>query len=115
MQRVLIARALAQNPTLLLLDEPTSHLDVHYALELVSVLRNLAQSGLAVLVAIHDLSLAARMGEGALLIGGGQVQAQGEVADVLNSSALDETFGVKFNRVEVEGNTVLVPAEATTA
>lgn len=113
LQRVLVARALAQAPALLLLDEPTSHLDVCHALELVRMLRELAADGLTVLAAIHDLNLASRLADRALLLGGGSLRANAQTADVLNSPELDAVFGVRFMRLDVEGSLLLAPFEGS--
>ncbi|HLK15516.1 MAG TPA: ABC transporter ATP-binding protein [Fimbriimonadaceae bacterium] len=112
LQRVLVARALAQSPTLLLLDEPTSHLDVHHGLDLVRVLRELAGRGLTILVAIHDLNLVSRFADVAVLLGEGGIQAKSSAGDVMKSTALDRIFGVRFKRLDLEEGLVLVPLEA---
>lgn len=90
-QRVLIARALVQQPTLLLLDEPTNHLDVHYQHQLLALLRQL---GLTVLIAIHDLDLAAGYCDRILLLANGQLRAQGQPAEVLTAPLLSEVFQI---------------------
>jgi iron complex transport system ATP-binding protein len=110
LQRVLVARAFAQQPKILLMDEPTSHLDVQHALELVELLRGFARAGGTVVAAIHDLNLASLLGDQAILIGGGKATAPGPVHDILSSPKLDETFAVSFRRIESDGRLILVPS-----
>ncbi|OEV28813.1 histidinol phosphatase [Streptomyces nanshensis] len=90
-QRVLIARALAQQPSLLALDEPTNHLDVRHQLEVLGVLRRLPAT---VLVALHDLNLAAYYCDRIYVLRDGEVAASGTPADVLTPRLLDEVYGV---------------------
>ncbi|MEV6580361.1 ABC transporter ATP-binding protein [Streptomyces sp. NPDC051582] len=90
-QRAHIARALAQRPHGLLLDEPTNHLDVKHQLELMELL---AGSGRTVLVALHDLSLAARYCDRLLLLHHGRLIASGAPAAVLTAQRLAEVFEV---------------------
>ncbi|MEU8891002.1 ABC transporter ATP-binding protein [Streptomyces sp. NPDC048442] len=91
-QRAHLARALAQRPYAVLLDEPTNHLDVKHQLELMELL---SASGQTVLVALHDLSLAARYCDRLLLMQGGRLVAAGAPADVLTGSLLAEVFEVE--------------------
>lgn len=90
-QRAHIARALAQQPYGLLLDEPTNHLDVKHQLELMELLTG---TGRTVLVALHDLSLAARYCDRLLLLHHGRLIACGTPADVLTPARLAEVFEV---------------------
>jgi len=87
-QRVMIARALAQEASLLLLDEPTAHLDVRHQASTLALMRSLAASGRGILVAVHDLQYAASVGDRALLLVEGAVVAEGPVRDVLASPHL---------------------------
>ncbi|MBH1937704.1 ABC transporter ATP-binding protein [Streptomyces sp. AV19] len=90
-QRVLIARALAQRPALLVLDEPTNHLDIRHQLEVLGVLRHLPAT---VLVALHDLNLAAYYCDRLYVLRDGEVTAHGTPAEVLTPRLLAEVYGV---------------------
>ncbi|MBD8079322.1 putative F420-0 ABC transporter ATP-binding protein [Cellulosimicrobium arenosum] len=94
-QRVHLARALAQEPALLMLDEPTNHLDIAAQLDTMRVLRRLADDGVTVLAALHDLSLAAQTCDHVVLLSGGRVVAAGDVHDVLVPDVLDDVYGVR--------------------
>jgi iron complex transport system ATP-binding protein len=94
-QRVHMARALAQQPALLMLDEPTNHLDIAAQLDAMRVLRRLADDGVTVLAALHDLTLAAQTCDHVVLLSGGQVVAAGGVHDVLVPEVLDPVYGVR--------------------
>ncbi|MFF9349035.1 ABC transporter ATP-binding protein [Streptomyces sp. NPDC014734] len=90
-QRVLIARALAQQPALLVLDEPTNHLDIRHQLDVLGVLRELPAT---VLVALHDLNLAAYYCDRLYVLRDGEVTASGPPAEVLTAQLLQEVYGV---------------------
>lgn len=99
-QRVNLARALAQEPGLLLLDEPTNHLDVRAQLTMLGLLRELANGGLTVLAALHDLSLAAGYADHVIVLASGRVQAAGAPADVLTPHLIREVWGVDAEVLE---------------
>ncbi len=93
-QRVMVAMALAQHPRLLLLDEPTSHLDIKYQIEMLELVRRLnRETGVTVIAAMHDLNLAARYFPRLLLFQRGVV-ADGGPAEVLESHLLQRVYGV---------------------
>lgn len=94
-QRVHLARALAQEPALLLLDEPTNHLDIAAQLDTMRVLRDLADDGVTVLAALHDLNLAAQTCDHVVVLADGRVVAAGDVREVLVPEVLDPVYGVR--------------------
>ncbi|SFH77455.1 iron complex transport system ATP-binding protein [Selenomonas ruminantium] len=93
-QRVLLAKVLAQQTPLLLLDEPASGLDLFYQEELFRFCRDICAAGRSVLLVVHDLSLAARFCSRLLLLGKGQLLADGVPAEVLTAERLSEAYGV---------------------
>ncbi|MCH8224015.1 MAG: ABC transporter ATP-binding protein [Chloroflexi bacterium] len=93
-QRVLMARTLAQQPELLLLDEPTSNLDLKHQLSLMALVRGEVANGLAAVAVLHDLSLAARFADRLVLLKDGVVMADGSPGSVLTPANLREAFEV---------------------
>lgn len=93
-QRIQTARALAQEPRLLLLDEPTSHLDVHAQLTTLALLRRHAESGATVLLALHDLNLAAAFCDTLAVLHRGRQVATGTPEQVLTPTLLRSVYGI---------------------
>jgi iron complex transport system ATP-binding protein len=93
-QRVLLARALCQSTPIMLLDEPTAQLDLHHQMSLLELVRELAhKDGLAVLIALHDLNLAARYADRVALLVAGEIQATGKPRQVLKSKLISQAYG----------------------
>jgi iron complex transport system ATP-binding protein len=116
LQRVVLARALAQDAPVLLLDEPTSALDLGRrmdALELVDELRR--ERGLTVLSAMHDLTLAAQFADRLILLSAGRILATGSPADVLDEDVLSACFGGRVRVLVDEDGDVLVVPQRTKA
>lgn len=96
LQRVLVARAIAQQPRVLLLDEPNSHLDVHHQLMLFRALQNWqTATGGTVIASTHDLNLASMFGDQCLVLNDGRLVASGTPASVLTSELLNHVFRVQ--------------------
>ena len=93
-QRALLARALAQEPRVLLLDEPTSHLDLLHQRHLVGLLRRLnRERGITVVFVSHDLNLAGELADRLLLVSGGRMIRLGPPREVLNEVVLEQAYG----------------------
>ncbi|MEJ5186375.1 MAG: ABC transporter ATP-binding protein [Candidatus Geothermincolales bacterium] len=109
LQKVLIARALAQEPRILLLDEPTSNLDLRNQVEVMEILRSEARrSGLCVLSAIHDINLALRYSDKFVVLKGGVVHRWGG-PEVVTEEVVEEAYGVKVKIHDVEGVRCCLP------
>jgi iron complex transport system ATP-binding protein len=109
-QLVLFARALVQDPDVLLLDEPTAFLDLKHRVEVLREVRAFARSGRSALVVSHDLSLAARACDRIVLLGSGRVAATGPPAEVLTPENLRSAFEIEvFAFPGPDGALVIVP------
>ncbi len=93
-QRIVIARVLAQEPKSILLDEPTSNLDINHQVEILDLIKTLClENNLAVVITLHDLNLASQYCDRLILINNGQVHSQGTPAEVINSRNIKEVYG----------------------
>ncbi|CAN5827043.1 heme ABC transporter ATP-binding protein [soil metagenome] len=108
-QRVVLARALAQRPDVLLLDEPTSHLDLRYQVEALALARQAARDGLAAVVVLHDLNQAAQACDRLILLAEGVVVAAGVAEVVLDGGLLSSAYGIRVDVWSGPRGPVVVP------
>lgn len=98
-QRALVAQALAQTPQILILDEPTAHLDISHQIDLCELLFKLNKAqGLTIIAALHDLNLAARYCQEVVLLKNGETYATGLTEEVLSEELLEEVYGVRVRK-----------------
>lgn len=110
-QKVMLARALAQETDLLLLDEPTSSLDIYNQYEVLQLVQDFCrEDGLTAILVIHDLNLALRFCDRFLLLQEGKVYACGDWT-ILTPQALRDVYGVEAKLVEVEGQRLVLVAD----
>jgi iron complex transport system ATP-binding protein len=104
-QRALVARALAQEPALLLLDEPSAHLDVGHGLDLFALLTSIAANGVAIVAVIHDLVAAAQWASRMIVLSDGRVVDDGPPSAVMKGRHLGRAFGVSISEARTENGT----------
>ena len=98
LQRVFLARTLAQTPDVILLDEPTNHLDLKYQIELLSFLKSWVRENNKILIGVfHDLNLARRFGDTAVIMDNGITVACGKIEEVLNKETLCTVYGIDIH------------------
>ncbi len=107
--RVSLARVLAQDTDVVFLDEPTAALDLRHQEDVLRVARELAADGRAVVVVLHDLSLAGAVADRVGLLAGGRLVSLGPPAEVLTASALSDVYGVRVEVIERDGTLLVVP------
>lgn len=107
-RRALLARALAQDTPVLLMDEPTAHMDIAHQLQTLRLARELAEAGRLIIAAMHDFSLTAAFADRVLLLHEGRVVLDGPTEDALASNTLDEVFATHFVRIK-DGKLIVVP------
>ena len=95
-QRLTIARALTQQPKLILLDEPTAHLDINYQVETLDLIKELCRKqNLAAVAALHDLNLAAQYCDRLIMLNGGGIHAEGSPMEVITSEHIKAVYGAE--------------------
>ncbi len=110
-QLVLIARALMQEAKILLLDEPTAHLDTSNKLKVLSIIKKLVRNGVikAVIMTLHDPLLAALYSDKIILLRDGKLLAYGSPDEVLTHENLLLLYGIEFDRIQYNGRLLIVP------
>ncbi len=111
LQRVIIARALAQTPKILLLDEPTSHLDIAHQVEIFDLVREAANGGLTVIAVIHDLNFAAHYCDRICMIKAGEIVCTGQPKAVFTEQNIQHTFNipVEVNTLKTNNSLYIMP------
>jgi iron complex transport system ATP-binding protein len=112
-QRVHLARAIAQTTDVLLLDEPTASLDLEHQLEVLDLVQRLSRTGKAAAIALHDLSLAARVANRLVVLAEGHIVASGRPEDVITEALLTQWFHIRgrVHRDPTDGIVVVVPIQ----
>lgn len=94
-QRVFIARVIAQGPEIILLDEPTSNLDIRYQIEILEIIEKMRSEGKTILMSMHDVNLAIRYCTKLALISQGMIYSMGNPNDVINEESIEKVYGIK--------------------
>ncbi|MEI7903868.1 MAG: ABC transporter ATP-binding protein [Candidatus Firestonebacteria bacterium] len=103
-QRVIIARALAQMPKVLLLDEPTSHLDINHQYDILELIKKLNENaGITVLMISHDINLASKYCKELIMLKNGRIFVKGPAKRVITKKIIKDVYGVEVNLVKVPG------------
>lgn len=112
-QRVMLAKALSQEARVLLVDEPVAYLDIGFQLEIMEVLRRLADEGVTIIAAMHQLSLAARYCDKLIVLKKGRIVACGSPEEVISEELIEEVYGVRAFVQRVPGVGLVVVPVAT--
>jgi iron complex transport system ATP-binding protein len=107
--RVSLARVLAQDTPVVFLDEPTAALDLRHQEDVLRIARALAAAGRAVVVVVHDLSLAGAVADRVALLSAGSLVAVGSPASVLTAPSISSVYGLAVRVVEIDGRPLIVP------
>ncbi len=94
-QRVIVAKALAQEAKIMLLDEPTSNLDIHHRINIMRILRNLADNGMVIIASMHNINLASLYSDRIILLKKGKIFAEGKPEEVITERNIEAVYGIK--------------------
>ena len=109
-QKVFIARALTQEPDVLLLDEPTSNLDIRHQLEVMDIIMNIVRDkGISAITAIHDLNLASRYANRMVMLSNGEIFSAGDPTSTLTAENIEHVYGVEVKVSNHDGHPYIVP------
>jgi len=109
LQRVLLARAMAQNPKVLLVDEPCAHLDLKYKLEVMELLKALSKNGITIIASSHDVNLLSRYCDRIILLNRGKIAAVGKPEDVITERTIKEVYGIEVLIITDKDGIFVIP------
>jgi len=109
-QKVMLARLFAQKPKLMLLDEPTAHLDLSAQIEIMRLIRRQVDSGCSAIIAMHDINLAAAFSDKILMLKNGEVHLVGKPEDVITPESVREVYGVDVSVRKIGKYVIVIPA-----
>jgi iron complex transport system ATP-binding protein len=110
---VVLAKGVVQTPKLMLVDEPSAHLDIKYKVQVMELLKMLADKGMAILMANHDINLLTRFCDRILLLHKGHIIADGPPKDVITAENIRTVFGIEVEMVESNGVPYVLPTGST--
>ena len=109
-QTVMIARALAQEPEILLLDEPTANLDIRHQMEVLEILKTLSSKKITIVIAIHDINMAVRYADNIMMLKDGKVFFYGS-KDKITAENIEALYDIKVEIISVDGVPYIIPKE----
>ena len=107
--RALLAKGVVQKPKLMMVDEPSAHLDIKYKIQVMEMLKGLSRSGLTVIMASHDLNLVTRYSDKVLLLSDGKIVSYGNPSDVITEETIKEVFNIDIKVIQDEGIPYIIP------
>ena len=108
-QRALLAKAVVQTPKVMLVDEPSAHLDLKYKLESMEYLRSLLANGISIIVASHDINLLVKYCDKVIILSDGEIVAYGDPKDVITEDLIRQVYGVEAEIMRNNGSIFIIP------
>ena len=108
-QKVMLARIFSQEVEFLLLDEPTSHLDIKSQIDVMKLVKMLVMNGKGALVALHDINLAAMFADRILMVKNGKIKYSGRVEEVLTPKNIKDIYGIDVDVIKYNGSIFIIP------
>lgn len=107
--RVLLAKGVVQTPKVILVDEPSAHLDIKYKVQVMEILKDLSKKGLSILIASHDINLLTRFCDRIVLLSKGRIVASGTAEEVVTKESIKEVFDIEVEIVTMNDTVYVLP------